>query len=124
MIVLDLAGWNAAEADGGAAAIEYLANNPQPDIVISDLMMPGMSGLEFIRAVRGHPAQASIPILVVSASHDSPDGAEAATLANGIMSKDDIVRDLVPSVRRAIGGAPAGSVPGMAVAAPTAPAAS
>jgi sigma-B regulation protein RsbU (phosphoserine phosphatase) len=44
-------GFEVFEADNGEAAIEICANTP-PDLVLSDWVMPGMSGLEFCRAFR------------------------------------------------------------------------
>ncbi len=45
-------GFEVLEADTGEAAIDLCANRP-PDLVLSDWVMPGMSGLEFCRAFRG-----------------------------------------------------------------------
>ena len=40
----------------------------QPDVVFTDLAMPGQSGVELLRAIRSRPHIASIPVIVVSAS--------------------------------------------------------
>ena len=57
-----------AAGDGptGLAVAEAL----QPTLIVTDLMMPGMSGEEFIDRVRSHPELGQIPILVVSAKAD------------------------------------------------------
>ena len=106
MVVLELAGCEPAEADGGDAALDYLRVNPPPDVVTTDLVMPGMSGLDFVRMLRSDPARAELPVLVVSGNADGPEGAEAATLANGMINKDAVVRDLMAAVREAIRTAP------------------
>jgi CheY-like chemotaxis protein len=44
-----------------------LINNEQPDVVILDIMMPDISGLEVLRFMRREPKLAEIPVIVVSA---------------------------------------------------------
>lgn len=50
-IQLQRAGYNVAEAESGPEALEFCRNR-EPDIILSDWMMPGMSGPEFCRAFR------------------------------------------------------------------------
>ena len=45
---LERDGWTVGEAVNGKVALEYLASNPQPDVIVLDLMMPEMDGFEFI----------------------------------------------------------------------------
>lgn len=50
--------------DGGAAGLNQVASEP-PDLVLCDLMMPGVDGMEFLRRVReSHPA---LPVIIVTA---------------------------------------------------------
>ncbi|HSI56346.1 MAG TPA: response regulator, partial [Ideonella sp.] len=51
----------------GRSAIET-ALRTQPDLIILDLMMPGMSGFEVVDEVRAQPRMASVPILVMTAN--------------------------------------------------------
>ncbi len=61
-------GFQVLEADNGDAALEICANEP-PDLVLSDWVMPGMSGLEFCRAFRAlNREQYSYFILLTSKS--------------------------------------------------------
>ncbi|MEO7745508.1 MAG: response regulator, partial [Actinomycetota bacterium] len=64
-------------AFGGAEAIE-LARRLHPDLVLLDLMMPEVSGLDVVEALRQDSETAAIPILVVTAKHIS--GADRASL--------------------------------------------
>ncbi|HAM36442.1 MAG TPA: hypothetical protein DEB40_08025 [Elusimicrobia bacterium] len=69
-----LEGFDVVTATNGTEAAEKVAQRP-PDLIITDLMMPGQGGYEFIRALQG-AGNASIPIIVVSGSH-----IEATTVA-------------------------------------------
>ncbi|MEV6846860.1 response regulator [Actinoplanes sp. NPDC051411] len=52
------------EPDGQAAFESAVAN--RPDVVLTDLGMPRMDGLELSRALRGHPDLAGVPVLMLS----------------------------------------------------------
>jgi len=63
------------EADDGAAGLEVaLANMPQ--LIIVDLRMPRMSGLDFLRSARAHPAIGHIPIIVSTGMHSATQALE------------------------------------------------
>jgi CheY-like chemotaxis protein len=51
--------------DGGALDV---AQEGQPDVILLDLLMPGMDGVEVSRRLREDPATASIPIVLMSAN--------------------------------------------------------
>ena len=53
-------------ADSGAAALDVIAANA-PDIVLLDVMMPGMSGYDVCRKIRENPATAMLPVVMVTA---------------------------------------------------------
>lgn len=57
-----------AVADAGRALA--IIETALPDLVVTDLMMPGVSGEELVRAIRSQPALAQMPILVLSARAD------------------------------------------------------
>jgi CheY-like chemotaxis protein len=58
-------GHEVVEAGHGAAALEYVLRSP-PDLVVTDIMMPVMGGVELIRRLRIDPTTRGIPILAVS----------------------------------------------------------
>lgn len=53
-------------ANGGIAGREIMSAT-KPDAIVLDLMMPGMSGAEFLHALRHDPETADIPVVLVSA---------------------------------------------------------
>ena len=68
-IILTSKGFSIITASSAEQAIKTLESF-HPFAIITDLMMPEMSGLEFIRHLRNTPAYASIPIVAVSSSDD------------------------------------------------------
>ncbi len=68
------------EAANGLEAIECLAVNPA-DLLVLDLNMPDMHGLEVVKFVRRHPTFKKIPIIVLTTRGD--DESRLATLAAG-----------------------------------------
>jgi CheY-like chemotaxis protein len=59
-------GFDVIDAADGEEAIE-LARQEQPDIILMDVMMPVMDGLEASRRLKGDPKTAAIPIVMLSA---------------------------------------------------------
>jgi len=83
-------------AKDGARALE-LANKERPDLVLLDVMMPGMSGYEVCAALKANPLTAPIPVVFVTALSDTADeleGFEAGAV-------DYITKPISPPVVRA-----------------------
>lgn len=73
-------------ADGNEALAEVARY--RPDIVISDLMMPGMDGIELCRRLKSDPATAGVPLLILTAKHEVSAKIEGLTLgADDYMTK-------------------------------------
>jgi CheY-like chemotaxis protein len=56
--------------DSGEAALNHLRDDGVPDLMLLDVMMPGMDGLEVLRQVRTDPKTASLPVVLFSAVSD------------------------------------------------------
>ncbi|MDD0853491.1 response regulator [Halobacteriovorax sp. GB3] len=52
-------------------ALEYIKENPEVDLILTDHMMPEMSGIEFVKKIRGEYGLKTIPIIFISALQDS-----------------------------------------------------
>jgi len=59
-------GFEVVTASNGFEAI-LAVEEKQPDIVITDIMMPRLTGLEFLKALKNNPATAKVPVLLISA---------------------------------------------------------
>ena len=59
-------GYEVSTANDGLKGLET-ARSDLPDIIVSDVMMPGISGIELVRELRAVPRTASIPVILVSA---------------------------------------------------------
>jgi two-component system chemotaxis response regulator CheY len=62
---LVLAGFNVVQAEDGAHGLEVLKTE-RPDVIVTDINMPGMDGFAFIEGVRADRRNQAIPILVLS----------------------------------------------------------
>jgi CheY-like chemotaxis protein len=65
LIVAALKGYAVLEADGGATALT-LVRQEQPDLVVLDVQMPDLDGLEVVRVLAADPVTAAIPVIVCS----------------------------------------------------------
>ncbi len=63
---LERAGWRVSVAADGEEGLRQLFAS-RPAAVVLDLMLPGLSGLEILREVRGEPATSDVPVLVLTA---------------------------------------------------------
>lgn len=73
-------GFDVAQASNGQEGLEQAARL-RPDLILMDVMMPVMDGLEAIRRIRARPDLAHLPVIAVSASTSAED--EARSLAAG-----------------------------------------
>lgn len=95
-------GYVVTEAASGADALEAATASP-PDVVLLDVSMPGMDGLEVCRRLRQHEATAAIPVIIVTAHGERRDrlaGIEAG--ANDYLTKPVDIADLALRVRNAV----------------------
>ncbi len=97
--VLTRAGLTVLAASDGRGAWQLATATP-PDVVVTDLDMPGMTGLQLCAAIRADPVLADVPVAILSGSlrHGDPRVAEAR--ACGAWLKPFANAELVSAVQR------------------------
>jgi len=87
------------EVDSGEAALESIRES-RPDVVLLDLILPGLQGEELLRVLRQHAETTSVPVVVVTNKLLSDEEREELlAYAAGVVYKGDLSRD---TLRRAI----------------------
>jgi len=98
-INLKAAGYTVLKAEDGASALKQ-ARSGGPALVLLDLMLPGMSGLEVCRALKSEPATRSIPIIMLTAKAEEVDRIVGLELgADDYITKPFSPRELVLRVK-------------------------
>jgi len=96
---LERAGWTSHVFGSGDAALAHARQQPT-DLVVLDVMLPGLSGLEVCRALRADKATAAVPIIMLTARAEESDriiGLEIG--ADDYMSKPFSPNELVARIR-------------------------
>jgi len=92
-------GWQAHLVSAGDEALAYTKRQPV-DLIILDLMLPGLSGLEICRALRGDKSTEAIPIIMVTARTDEKDRILGLDIgADDYLAKPFSPNELVARVR-------------------------
>ena len=91
-----------AEASDGGTAIR-LAQELAPDVVVMDLNMPGLSGVETTQELTGHLPTCRVVVLTISAEDEDVARAVVAG-ACGYLLKDSSIQELVAGIRAAAAG--------------------
>jgi two-component system phosphate regulon response regulator PhoB len=96
---LEKEGFKVTSATDGTIALAEMRRE-EPDLMILDLMLPGMSGLEVCRQVRGHDRFADIPIMILTARAEETERVVGLELgADDYVTKPFSMRELIARVR-------------------------
>ncbi len=97
-------GWTVGEASSGFQALDWLRRE-RADVVVVDLSMPGMNGLELVKRIRAEFGR--LPVLVLSMHAEEQYALRAFKAgANGYMTKDGAPAELIKALHKiAAGGA-------------------
>lgn len=102
-IMLERGGFEVLKARDAKAALDVLKDT-SPDLIILDVMMPGMNGIDLCQEIRQRDATHKTPVLILSARGDAESiirGIEAG--ANDYLPKPILHHDLVSKVRSMLG---------------------
>ena len=84
-------------ASGGARALEIARNEPRPDLILLDILMPDMDGHAVCRALKDSPATSSIPVIFISSLDEASDETRGLDLG----ASDYISKPFHPEIVRA-----------------------
>jgi two-component system chemotaxis sensor kinase CheA len=104
--ILGASGYRVQTASDGREALELLASAPSTiDLVVTDLQMPNMGGLELVRAIRADSEHAHMPVIVVTSQGTDEDRARGADAgADAYIVKDEFdQRALLATVQSLVG---------------------
>ena len=96
--ILSRAGWQVQGHGNGATALDAVART-RPDMIVLDVMLPGCSGLEILRALRQRPETAALPVVMLTAKGQLKDRETALELgADAYLTKPFSNADLLATV--------------------------
>ena len=97
--VLAVRGYRVSTANSGEEALASIRAEP-PDLVLLDVMMPGLSGYDVCRAIRADPAHAILPVVLVTALDPAQERAKGLDAgADDFLSKPVAQAELLARVR-------------------------
>ena len=88
-------------ATDGLDAVQLLQTNP-PDVVITDVEMPGLDGFQLARHIRGNPKTAALPIIMITAAEERHRSDATKAGVNAVLGKPFVDDDLLSFVRAAM----------------------
>lgn len=101
--------WDVEAVSDGAAALAAIRRHP-PELVLADVMMPGLDGFGLVRALRADPATRAIPVVLLSARAGEEATAEGLSAgANDYLVKPFSARALLARVASQLAAAEVGS---------------
>jgi two-component system cell cycle response regulator DivK len=102
--VLQVKGYATIEAGTGEEAVK-LALEKKPDLVLMDIHLPGMNGIEALGVLRANPATAAIPVIAVTASVMQQDRKQITEAGfDAYVGKPINLKEFLDAVRHALEG--------------------
>lgn len=101
-LALGEAGFSVVMADDGYTGLEC-ARRERPDLIITDVEMPNLDGIQMIQRLRQDPELESIPVVVISAMHTGVLMRAVASGANEVVQKPVPLSTLIIIARQILG---------------------
>ena len=100
--VLQAKGYKTLEA-GTAEDGLAIARDKAPDLILMDIQLPGMSGIEALKALRADPATSALPVVAITASVMQQDRQQIMRAGfDGFIEKPINLRGLLETVQKAM----------------------
>ena len=103
--ILQAKGYATLEAETGEEGVK-LAKEKKPDLVLMDIQLPGINGIEAFRQIRGNPGTARVPVVALTASVTPTDRSTITAAGfDAFIGKPINLKEFVETVKRLIEGA-------------------
>jgi two-component system, cell cycle response regulator DivK len=100
--ILQIKGYQTLEAETGEEGVR-LARQRQPALILMDIQLPGINGIEALRRLRADPVTSATPVIAVTASVMTQDRTRIIAAGfNGFQSKPISVNQLLATVRETL----------------------
>ena len=100
--VLQVKGYETLEAGTAEDGLK-IARGQLPDLILMDIQLPGMSGIEALKALRAEPAIAALPVVAITASVMQQDRQEILRAGfDGFIEKPINLRGLLDTIQKAM----------------------
>jgi two-component system cell cycle response regulator DivK len=97
--VLHASGYRVVEAETAEDGL-HIAAEQRPAVILMDIQLPGMNGIEALKRLRGDPATRAIPVIAVTASAMTQDRRQIMGAGfDGYQSKPISVKGLLQTIR-------------------------
>ena len=101
--LLSAEGYDVAVASDGLAGL-VKASSRRPELILLDLMMPDLGGIRVLEELRGDPALADVPVVVVTGKIDAVAGLKEVLGDDSVFAKPFGVAELLARVAEVTGG--------------------
>ena len=100
--ILQIKGYQTLEAETGEEGVR-LARRRQPALILMDIQLPGINGIEALQRLRADPVTSATPVIAVTASVMTQDRSRIMAAGfNGFQSKPISVNQLLATVRETL----------------------
>lgn len=102
--MLEKNGYNVSSASSGEEGIEK-AKAEQPDMILMDVVMPGMNGFQAARQITSSPETSNIPVIIVSTKDQETDKVWGLRQgAKDYITKPAVEKELIQKISNILGG--------------------
>lgn len=106
--ILQVKGYRTIEAETAETGLE-MAPKENPDLVLMDIQLPGMNGIQALKKLRASEATRAIPVLAFTASVMPQDRREIMDAGfDGFVAKPVNLKEFIAAIAKALGSHPAG----------------
>lgn len=102
-LMLRTEGFDVSEAEDGPAALQMLSEGSHPDLILLDVMMPGLNGWQVFERLQQHAEWKEIPVVMLTALAQRSDVEKAVALGvDGYLTKPFEPADLIHTIEETL----------------------